>query len=184
MAYINEPNQISFISKFLIRAIEKFMGARLEIAKLLLWYPKAALSSAILESLITFNDKEINKRLLKLIRMQVSISAVCSFCIDMNSSDYQTQNITVQEIEALQRKTDLEKVPTFSAKEKAALQFTYELTLTPSSIQPDTIQKLKEEFSERGIAVVVSTVAQVSYWTKMMQGFGIQPAGFLKDCPI
>jgi len=184
MAYINEPNRISFISKFLIRAIEKFMGAKLEIARLLLWYPKAALSSAILESLITFNDKEINKRLLKLIRMQVSISAVCSFCIDMNSSDYQTQNITAQEIEALQRKIDLEKVSTFSAKEKAALKFTQELTLTPSSIQPDTVQKLKEEFSERGIAVVVSTVAQVSYWTKMMQGFGIPPAGFSKDCPV
>ena len=69
MAYIKEPNRMNLFSKIIIRSIEKYMGAKLEIARVLLWYPKAALSSVLLESLITFNDREVNKRLLKLIRI-------------------------------------------------------------------------------------------------------------------
>ena len=171
MAYIKEPDRMNLFSKILIRSIEKYMGAKLEIARVLLWYPKAALSSVLLESLITFNDREVNKRLLKLIRMQVSISSSCAFCIDMNFSDYQLHNISIQEIETLQGKIEIEKVSTFSEKEKAALNYAKELTLT-------------QEFSERAILIIASTIAQVSYWTVLMQGLGIQPLGFLKDCPV
>ncbi|MBP9163592.1 MAG: carboxymuconolactone decarboxylase family protein [Leptospiraceae bacterium] len=184
MAYIKEPNRMNLFSKIIIRSIEKYMGAKLEIARVLLWYPKAALSSILLESLITFNDREVNKRLLKLIRMQVSISSSCAFCIDMNFSDYQLHNISIQEIETLQGKVEIEKVSTFSAKEKAALNYAKELTLTKGNIQSETIQKLKQEFSERAILIIASTIAQVSYWTVLMQGLGIQPLGFLKDCPV
>jgi alkylhydroperoxidase family enzyme len=184
MAYIKEPERINIFSRIIIRVIEKYMGAKLEIARLLLWYPKAALSSVLLESLITFNDKEVNKRLLKLIRMQVSITSSCAFCIDMNCSDYKTHNISLQEIESLQGKIELENISTFSEREKAALKYARELTLTAGDIQSETILKLKNEFSERAILIIASTIAQVNYWTKLMHGLGIQPSGFLKDCPV
>jgi alkylhydroperoxidase family enzyme len=93
-------------------------------------------------------------------------------------------NISIQEIETLQGKMEIEKVSTFSAKEKAALNYAKELTLTKGNIHSETIQKLKQEFSERAILIIASTIAQVSYWTVLMQGLGIQPLGFLKDCPV
>jgi hypothetical protein len=39
-------------------------------------------------------------------------------------------------------------------------------------------------FSEKEFATIVTTIAQVDYWTRVIQGFGIQPVGFLEACDL
>ncbi|MCW8966251.1 MAG: carboxymuconolactone decarboxylase family protein, partial [Candidatus Pacearchaeota archaeon] len=72
MAFINPPKKISFFLKIGIWIAQKITKKEVLPAKLLAWYPKAALGSGILESLVAHKDKTISKRMLKLIRMQTS----------------------------------------------------------------------------------------------------------------
>jgi len=55
---------------------------------------------------------------------------------------------------------------------------------TPISFDPDLIIRLKKNFTEREIVILAATAAQVNYWTRLVQAFGIMPAGFTDNCPI
>lgn len=58
------------------------------------------------------------------------------------------------------------------------------LLWTPIQQNPKVIAKMTEVFSEKEFATIVTTIAQVDYWTRIIQGFGIQPAGFLENCDV
>ena len=184
MAYINEPSHIPLFLRLFIWIAEKKVGKRLIAARILAWYPKAALGAGLLESLVAHKEDKVTKRLLKLIRMQVSIMASCPFCIDLNSQEYLKENINKKEIEALQGKYSLKEVNTFSIEEKVALEFTRSLTATPISLEEDTLISMKETFSEKEFVVISSTIAQVNFWTRMIQGIGVPPVGFTENCSI
>jgi hypothetical protein len=84
-AFIDEPKRISLLLKMGILLSEKVTGKRMLPARILAWYPKAAIGSGALESLVAHYDGLLNERMLKLVRMTASFSAACPFCIDMNS---------------------------------------------------------------------------------------------------
>ncbi len=163
---------------------ERITGKRMEAARLLAWYPKAALSSGVMESLVAHEAEGISKRLLKLIRMQVSFSASCPFCIDMNSEGFDREGITDDEIKGLQGKLSIESIKSFSDGERAALAYAAALTQTPIRIERTLIRRMKTLFDERQMVIIVTTIGQVNYWTRTIQGLGIQPAGFSSACKI
>ena len=68
------------------------------VPKLLDWYPKVVISSAILESMVAHGKGDLNKRILKLVRIQASLSVSCTFCIDINYSEYEGEGLTKQEL--------------------------------------------------------------------------------------
>ena len=76
-------------------------GRRLLPARLLSWYPKAAIGSGVLESLTAHGNTESEKRLLRLVRLKASFSVSCSFCIDMNSAEYDSHGISEEEFNAI-----------------------------------------------------------------------------------
>lgn len=184
MAYIKEPGKISFLLKFGIHIAEKKTGKKMDPARILAWYPKAALSSGILESLVAHEEEGLNKRILQLIRMQVSILVNCTFCIDMNGNELEKQNITSEEVEALQGVRNAEEVISLTPQERIAIQYAKELTATPLEENEKTIDLMKQHFNERQFVIIVSTIAQVNYWARLIKGFGIPPAGFREDCSI
>jgi AhpD family alkylhydroperoxidase len=184
LGYIQEPKKIPFWLKFGISVAEKKTGKIMEPARLLSWYPKSAFSSGILESLVTHEDSGISKRLLQLIRLQVSISVNCRFCIDMNGNEFEQQQITPEEIEALQGRITLDSVPSFSHSERIALRYTRNLTDTPASEDAQIVEEMKQVFNERQFVIIATTMAQVNYWTRLIKGLGIPPAGFRKDCSL
>ncbi len=104
--------------------------------------------------------------------------ASCPFCIDMNSSEYSSLGITPIEIEALQGLRDIEKTDSFNSGERLALLYARALTRTPITIDPGLLQDVLKTFSEREIVVIVSTIAQVNFWTRLIQGIGVPPVGF------
>lgn len=184
MAYLNEPKRIPWPLKLGIRFAERKTGKRMEPARVLAWYPKAALGSGILEALVAHEEPGISRRLLQLVRMQVSILVNCSFCIDMNGDGYERQQITREEIEGLQGRISLAEIQSFSREERVALQYARDLTTTPIPDSNDTIQLMKECFDERQFVVLTTTAAQVNYWARLIKGLGIPPAGFRTDCSL
>jgi alkylhydroperoxidase family enzyme len=184
MAYIQEPKHINRLVKWGILISEKVTGKRMEAARLLAWYPKAAIGAGVLESLVAHEEKGISRRLLKLVRMQVSFSASCAFCIDMNAAGFDREGITDEEIRALQGLVAIEDVLSIQERERVALSYARELTASPIRIGTDTLEDMKRLFTEKQFTILVATIGQVNFWTRAIQGFGIPPAGFSDQCAI
>lgn len=183
-AFINPPLKIPFYIKIGSWITKRITGKDLLPPKLLAWYPKVAISSGILESLVANGTKDLDKRILKIVRIQSSFAVSCPFCIDMNSSEFDKVGITNEEMAALQGRTDLSKVQTFSNREKLAIEYTKCISKSPLSFPSTLIGEMKKNFSEREIVILASTAAQVNYWARLLQALGVPPAGFSDNCSL
>jgi alkylhydroperoxidase family enzyme len=131
--------------------------------------------------MVAHGKKDLNRRILKLVRITTSFAVICAFCIDMNSFKYAEHGITDEELAALQSGSD---VDSFSQREKLAIKYARYISTAPLYFPKECIDELKENFSEREIVILVGTAAQVNYWARLIQALGIPPAGFLDQCEI
>jgi AhpD family alkylhydroperoxidase len=175
-AFINPPARLPLLLRLGVWIVQRVAGQDLLLARLLAWYPRAAFSSGVLEALIAHHEGALTERLLKLVRLQVSFAAQCPFCIDMNSAQSERFDITPAELAALRGRQAVEAVPTFSARERVALAYARQITLTPLKFPPELITAVKDQFDEREIVVLATTAAQVNYWTRLIQALGVPPA--------
>lgn len=183
-AFIKPPKKIPFFLKFGIWITKRVTGKDLLPPKLLSWYPKSAISSGILELLVAHGKDASDKRLLKIVRLQTSFSVSCPFCVDMNSFEYAEYGITSEEMEALQGRIGLDKINTFTEREKLAIEYAKCISKTPIAFPPTLIHALTKFFSEREMVILATTSAQVNYWARLVQALGIPPAGFSDQCNL
>ncbi|MCG8333878.1 MAG: carboxymuconolactone decarboxylase family protein [Proteobacteria bacterium] len=181
---INEPPRIPFLLRIGIWISEKIAGKRMIPARLLAWSPRLALGAAFFESLVVQKDPTLSSRLLKLVRMQVSLNVSCPFCIDMNSANKEDYNITWQEIKTMQGDIQNHNVESLSSKERLAMELANRVSQTPPTVDDNFSQRLKTLFSEREILVLLATAAQVNYWARLIQTMGIAPVGYSDDPKI
>lgn len=175
-AFIEPPKWIPFFLKLGILLSEKVTGKVMLPARILAWYPRAAIGSGVMEALVAHSDGRLGRRFLKLVRMTASYAAACPFCIDMNSHGHRTDGITDEEAASL--RGDFEKVATFSEREKLAIAYARVISSTPLKFRPELVEKVKAAFTEREFVILASTAAQVNYWARLIQALGIPPAGF------
>jgi len=175
-AFIEQPKRIPFVLRLGIWISEKITGKVMLPARILAWYPKAAIGSGMLESLVAHEDGQMDQRILKLIRMSASYAVACPFCVDMNSYAYHEVGITDEEANAL--RGDYESVQSFSEREKLAVTYTRLISQTPLKFHPDVVERVRSAFTEREFVILVTTAAQVNYWARVIQALGIPPAGF------
>ncbi len=183
-AFIKPPSKIPLLLKLGIWLSDRITGKELEVPRLLSWYPKVAISSAVMESMIAHKDKNISERMLKLVRMQASFSVSCPFCIDMNSSEYEKSGVTSEELAALMNSSLIESTHTFTQREIIALEYTRLISKSPLNFSIELIDSLKQNFTEREIVILASTAAQVNYWARLIQALGVPPAGFTGTCQL
>jgi alkylhydroperoxidase family enzyme len=179
-AFIEPPQKYSLLLRIGIWTAEKITGRRMLPARILAWYPKAAIGSGLLESMVAHHDDKLDERMLKLIRMAASFATACPFCIDMNSYEHKSVGISDDEALALRQQVELDSISTFSLREKIAIRYAWLISQTPLKFYPDFIKQVKANFTEREIIVIASTAAQVNYWARLIQALGIPPAGFLE----
>jgi alkylhydroperoxidase family enzyme len=184
MLTIEPPKIKNPLLKLLIWIGDRGAGKKMIPSRILAWYPKALINSGIFEGLIVHKDKSVGKRILKLVRMTVSFTVSCPFCIDMNSHEFSKMKITDDEIEALQEVKGLDDVSTFDEREKTAIRYARAICSTPVAFDKQLIADLNKNFKEREIVIIAYTAAQVNYWTRLIQSFGISPAGFHDNCPV
>ena len=183
-AFIKPPEKIPFYIKIGLLISRIIVKKDLLAPRLLAWYPKAAIGSAALEALVAHGKGDLNKRILKLVRIQVSLSVACPFCIDMNSFEYKKDGLSEAEIKGLMDESGFAMVASFSAKEKLALEYANLISQTPVVIPEEFIKKLKADFTEREIVILATTAAQVNYWARLLKSLGVPPAGFSDSCSI
>jgi alkylhydroperoxidase family enzyme len=177
-AFIDPPQNIPFFLRFGIWISKKVTGKDLLPARILAWYPKAAVGSGVLESLVAHRDGKLGERILKIMRIQSSYAASCNFCIDMNTYQYDATGITEEELLVLQGRKPLVDVTTFSKGESLAIQYAILISQTPLKFSIDFIDELKEHFNEREMVILASTAAQVNYWARLIQALGRPAAVF------
>jgi AhpD family alkylhydroperoxidase len=177
MAAIGEPHHLNPLVRFGIAVSERVTGRRMEPARILAWYPRAALGAGVLESLVA--HREPSKRLLKLVRVTASLTASCPFCVDMNSFQSAAAGVSAAELAALQRGAE-DTLATFTPRERAAIAYARAISSTPLVFDDDLRAELTRLFSEREIVILATTAAQVNYWARTIQALGIEPAGFCK----
>ncbi len=176
-AFISPPAKIPWYLRLGLWVARRISGEDLLPARLLAWYPKAAVSSAVLEGLIAHQDGKLDERILKLVRMTVSFTAGCPFCVDMNSAGWE-KLITPEELAALQGRKPLEEIASFSKRESLAIEYARLISSTPLNFPRAHIAELKQHFNEREIVILATTAAQVNYWTRLIQALGCPPQGF------
>lgn len=176
-AWIAPPKKIPLYLRLGIWFAERTAGKEMLIGRLLAWYPRAAISSGILEALIAHTEPGISPRLLKLVRLQASFAVACPFCIDMNSHAPAAQDLTPDEVAALRGQTPVEAVATFSQRERLAVEYARRVSQTPLKFPATLMDALTENFSEREIVILATTAAQVNYWARTIQALGVPPAG-------
>jgi alkylhydroperoxidase family enzyme len=182
VAFIQAPTHIPLLLKLGIWLSQKITGREMLPAKILAWYPRAAIGSGALESMVAHHDAALNERILKIIRIQASFAAACAFCFDMNSYQYEETQITSDELMVLQGRKAMEEVRTFSEREVLAINYAKLISQTPLQFPRSFISELKSRFSVREIVILASTAAQVNYWARLIQALGIPPAGFSNQC--
>ena len=182
--FIPEPKRIPVLLRLAIWIAEKTTGKEMVPARLLSWFPKAAIGSAFLESLTAHGQSRQEKRLLRLVRLQTAFTVSCPFCIDMNAFEYEKHGVSVSEFEGLQNGFPEGYPPTFSSRERVALEYSRLISATPLEFPSDFIEELTSEFSEREIVMVAATASQVNYWARLIQSLGIPPTGFTEECQL
>ncbi len=180
-AFIEPPRAIPTLLRLGIWFSEKVTGKVMLPARILAWYPRAAIGSGVLESLVAHRDGKLDERTLKLVRMTASFAAACPFCIDMNSHEHQTLGIGAEEVLALRGQVDVEAVSSFSKRERLAIRYARMISQSPLKFYPDFIEQIKDNFTEREMVILASTAAQVNYWARLIQALGIPPAGFSEE---
>ncbi len=174
-AFIAPPARIPWYLRAGLAVARRRSGKDLLPAQLLTWYPRAALGSAALESLIAHNDGRITERMLKLVRMAVSFAVECPFCIGLNSDGWE-RLMSLAELQTIQGITTLED-STLTAPERLAVEYARLASATPLSFAAEFVARLTTEFSEREVVVLATTAAQVNYWARLIQSLGAPPEG-------
>ena len=175
-AFISPPLAMPFYLQLGIWFAEREAGQTLLPARLLAWYPKAAISSGVLEAMIATSKDGLSPRLLQVVRLQTSLIVACPFCIAMNSVDSEDGSLTSAEVSALQGQIELDAVTTFTQRERLAAEYARLISATPLAFPPAFVEELTANFTEREIIILATTAAQVNYWARLIQALGI-PVG-------
>ncbi len=135
-AFISTPKNIPFWLRIGIWFSERVTGHEMLPARLLAWYPKAAIGSGLLEALVAHKDGNLDERILKLVRIQASYSASCAFCIDMNSAMTEETGILPEELLALQGRTEITLVTSLTPREQIGHRILEAYISDPIKVSP------------------------------------------------
>ena len=107
----------------------------------------------------------IEPELRELIKIRASQLNGCAFCIQYHLNDARKLNIAPARLDLLAawRETDL-----YSARERAALEWTERLTLIAQHhVDDKAYSALQEHFSEREIGYLTVAVSQINAWNRI-----------------
>jgi AhpD family alkylhydroperoxidase len=105
---------------------------------------------------------DFDPKLRELVRIRASQLNGCAYCVDMHTKDARAIGETEQRIYAL---PVWRETPFFTARERAALAFTEEVTLLASTHVPDEAYRaVAAEFSQPELAALISLIVTINAW--------------------
>jgi AhpD family alkylhydroperoxidase len=104
-------------------------------------------------------------KLIHLVLMRASQINGCAYCLDMHSKDARANGETEQRLYGLNA---WRETPYYSARERAALEWTEALTLVSESGVPDDVyERVREQFSEDELAHLSLAIVAINGWNRL-----------------
>ena len=104
-------------------------------------------------------------RLIDLVRMRASQINGCAYCLDMHSKDTRANGETEQRLYGLDAWRD---APYYSARERAALEWTEAITLVSETHAPDDVyERVREQFSEDEFVHLTLAIVAINGWNRL-----------------
>ena len=104
-------------------------------------------------------------KLLNLVRMRASQINGCAYCLDMHSKDSRAIGETEQRLYGLDA---WRETPYYSARERAALEWTEALTLVAETHAPDDVyERVREQFSEDELVHLSLAIVAINGWNRL-----------------
>ena len=112
--------------------------------------------------------------LLELVKLRASQINGCAFCVDMHARDARTGGEAERRLYAL---PVWREAPFFTARERAALDWTEALTLVAQHPDLDApYAALAQHFSDKERVDLTLAIGAINTWNRIAIGFGAQPA--------
>lgn len=116
---------------------------------------------------------KIEKPLAELVRLRASQINGCAFCVDMHYADSRKGGETERRLAGV---AVWQETPFFSARERAALEWTESLTLVSQTRVPDAVwERVKPHFSEEELADLTLLIGAINTWNRYAIAFRKMP---------
>lgn len=124
---------------------------------------------AAMQPLLTLGQNiragRLEPALVELVLMRVSQINGCAYCLDMHSKDARANGETEQRLYGLEA---WRETPYYSARERAALDWTEALTLVSENHVPDEVyERVREQFSEDELAHLSLAIVAINGWNRL-----------------
>jgi AhpD family alkylhydroperoxidase len=107
----------------------------------------------------------LEEGLLHLIKLRASQINGCAYCIDMHSKDARAMGESEQRLYALNA---WRETPFYTARERAALEWTEAVTLVADTHVPDeTYETVRKEFNEKELVDLTHAIAVINAWNRL-----------------
>jgi AhpD family alkylhydroperoxidase len=107
----------------------------------------------------------LDGKLLDLVRMRASQINGCAYCLDMHSKDARANGESEQRLYGLDA---WREAPYYSARERAALEWTEALTRVAETHVPDDVfERVRQQFSEDELAHLTLAVVAINGWNRL-----------------
>ena len=115
--------------------------------------------------------------LLDLVRMRASQINGCAYCLDMHSKDARAHGETEQRLFGLDA---WRETPYYSARERAALEWTEALTLVAETRVPDDVyDRVRAQFSEDELVHLSLAIVAINGWNRLNVAARTVPGGYV-----
>jgi AhpD family alkylhydroperoxidase len=107
----------------------------------------------------------LDSTLLDLVRIRASQINGCAYCLDMHSKDARANGETEQRLYGLNA---WRETPYYSARERAALEWTEALTLVSDTHAPDEVyERVRQQFSEDELVHLSLAIVAINGWNRL-----------------
>ena len=122
------------------------------------------------------DDCGLEHLLLELVKMRASQINGCAYCLDMHSKAARAAGETEQRLFLLDA---WREAPMYSARERAALEWTEAVTRVTDGHVPDEVfRSVREHFSEEELANLTLAIVAINGWNRICIAFRVVPGGY------
>ena len=119
----------------------------------------------------------LDGKLLDLVRMRASQINGCAYCLDMHSKDARANGETEQRLYGLGA---WRETPYYSARERAALEWTEALTLVSETHVPDEVyERVRAQFSEDELVHLSLAIVAINGFNRLNAAAGTVPGDYV-----
>ncbi len=118
----------------------------------------------------------LERPLYELVKLRASQINGCAYCIDMHTKDARKAGETEQRLYALNA---WRETPFYTDRERAALEWTEELTLISENHAPDSLyERVSTYFNEKEMVALSMAIIAINGWNRLAIGFRTEPGTY------